>query len=160
MLVEMFTALVKTTGVAGGLAEKTSGLEGVALWLPPGKDMGVRAIVRAGFAMPRFVMSLPRSDRKRMMSVLGQTAERRKVLMPEPHWYIPAIGVDPEFQGIGLGSSLLEHGMARADRAGSPIYQETEIGRNVDFYLRLRFEVIEEFTPEGLDIRMWLVARR
>jgi len=40
MLVRMFTALIRTTVVAKGVAEKTPGMEGVALWLPPGRDMG------------------------------------------------------------------------------------------------------------------------
>jgi ribosomal protein S18 acetylase RimI-like enzyme len=159
MLVGMFTALTRTTVVAQGVAEKTPGLEGVALWFPPGKDMGVWAMVKAGFAMPRFVMRLPKLDRKRMMAVLRQVGERRKALMSEPHWYVAAIGVDPESQGMGYGSVLMEHGIARADRDEAPIYLETETERNVSFYRKLGFEVVEEFTPRGVDVEMWFMAR-
>jgi ribosomal protein S18 acetylase RimI-like enzyme len=160
MLVRMFAALVRTTVVAQGIAEKTTDLEGVALWFPPGRDMGVWAMVRAGFAMPRLVMGLPKSDRKRMMAVLRQVGERRKTLMPEPHWYVPAIGVDTESQGMGFGSVLMKHGIARADRDEAPIYLETETERNVGFYRQLGFDVIEEFTPKGVDVQMWFMARQ
>ncbi len=80
--------------------------------------------------------------------------------MPEPHWYVAALGVDPEVQGQGLGSVLMAHGMARADRDGRPIYLETETERNVGFYRRFGFDVVEEFIPEGLNVPMWLLARR
>lgn len=159
MLAGMFTALVRAVAVTG-VVEKTPDLSGVALWLPPGKDTGLWAMVRSGLAMPRFVMSLPKQDRKGMMTLLRQIGERRKLLMPEPHWYVAAIGVDPEFQGTGLGSVLMQHGITRADRDNRPIYLETESESNVGFYQHLGFDVIEEFTPEGLDLPMWLMARQ
>jgi len=160
MLVRMFTALIRTTVVAQGVAEKTPDLEGLALWLPPARDMGVWAMVKAGFAMPRFVVRLPKSDRKQMIAVLRQVGERREALMPAPHWYVPAIGVDPESQGMGFGSVLMKHGIARADRDEAPIYLETETERNVGFYQRLGFDVMEEFTPKAVDVRMWFMARQ
>lgn len=159
LLVRMFTGLTKATVAARGVAEKTPELNGVALWLPPGCDIGLWAMARSGFAMPRFVMSLPRQDRKRMMTVLSQIEERKQALMPEPHWYVAAIGIDPDHQGKGLGSALMRYGIARADRDKTPIYLETETESNVGFYQRLGFDVIEEFTPDGLDVLMWLMTR-
>ena len=152
--------MVRTTIAAKGIAEKTSDLTGVALWHPPERDLGVCAMVRSGLALPRSVMSLPRRDRKRMLFSFRQIGARRKALMPEPHWYVAALGVDPEVQGQGLGSVLMAHGMARADRDGRPIYLETETERNVGFYRRFGFDVVEEFIPEGLNVPMWLLARR
>ncbi|NND01369.1 MAG: GNAT family N-acetyltransferase [Acidimicrobiia bacterium] len=159
-LTRMFTALTQTTVMSGGLAEGTPGLDGVALWMPPGRDLGLWAMVRTGFAIPRFAMALPKPDRKRMLSVLRQIAERQKAVMPEPHWYVSAVGVDPESQGIGIGSALMEHGIARADREGAPVYLETETASNVAFYKKLGFNVLDEFTPAGVDVKLWHMARR
>lgn len=160
LLVAMFTGLTKTTVAARGLAETTPGIDAVALWLPPGKDFGFWAMVKSGFALPRFAMSLPAPDRNRMMAVLRQLGKRKKALMPDPHWYLAAIGVDPERQGEGLGSTLVKAGIRRADHENTSVYLETETAGNVGFYQHLGFEVLEQVTAAGLDLPVWLMIRR
>lgn len=157
LLAAMFTALTKATGAARGLAEATPDIDGVALWLPPGKDIGFWPMVKSGFALPRFVMSLPAPDRKRMMAVLRQLEERKKALMPDPHWYLSAIGVDPKRQGEGLGSTLVRSGLHRAEADHTPIYLETQTAGNVGFYQYLGFEVLEQITAAGLNLPLWLM---
>lgn len=158
-LVEMFTALTKSTVAARGVVEVTPGITGAAVWLPPGRDLGLWSMMRSGLALPRFAMGLPAADRGRMMSVLRQLDDRRKVLMPTRHWYLSAVGVDPSHHGEGLGSSLVRSGIAKADGDETPIYLETETETNVDFYLHLGFEIIEQTTAIGLDLPIWLMAR-
>lgn len=155
----MFTALVRTTLAAHGVVEATEGLEAVAVWLRPGRDMGLWSMLRAGFAIPRFAMTVPADDRRRMLAVLRQLDAKRKDVAPEPHWYVSAIGVDPAQQGEGLGSRLIAAGVERADREGRPIYLETETRSNVDFYEHRGFEVIEEIVVTGLDLPVWLMIR-
>lgn len=155
----MFTGLVRTVAAANGVAE-TTGFDAVALWLPPGREMGLWAMVRAGFALPRFVLTLPTEDRRRMMAVLRQLDEKRKKLLPEPHWYLTAVGVEPEHQGSGLGSALVEAGMSRADHDQSLIYLETETEGNVGYYEHLGFEVVDEIIAAGLGLPLWLMIRR
>lgn len=67
-----------------------------------------------------------------------------KARMPEPHWYLLVIGVDPELQGRGVGSALVRDGLAQADRNGHPCYLETSDPRNVAFYERHGFVVLQE----------------
>lgn len=159
-LATMFTALTRTVVAAGGLAETTSGFGAAALWQPPGRDIGSWAMVRSGLALPRFVIRMSRRDRGRMMGALRQIGDRRTQLMPGPHWYVPAIGVDPDHQGGGLGSALMGTGIERADRGGTPIYLETETEDNVGFYEHLGFEVLDEMVATPIDVRLWLMARR
>ncbi len=158
-LAQMFTGLVKTTTAAKGTAEATPGLEAAALWLGPGQDLGLWPMVRSGMAMARFAMKLPTADRRRMMAVLRQGEERRKELMPRPHWYLEAIGVDPQHQGAGFGSGLVRAGVRRADRDHTPVYLETETEGNVGFYEHLGFEVVEQAVAAGLDLPLWLMVR-
>lgn len=159
-LVAMFTSLTKTTVAGRGLAETTPGLDAVALWMRPGKDVGLWAMVKSGFALPRFAMSLPGEDRKRMMAVLRQFEQRKKALMPDPHWYLSAIGVDPDRQGEGLGSALVQSGIRRADLDHTAVYLETETEGNVGFYRHLGFQVIEQVTATGLGLPVWLMIKR
>lgn len=156
-LAEMFTALAKTTAAASGVAETTTGLEAVAFWLRPGRDIGWRAMVKTGMVMARFTMTLPGEDRRRMMAVLRQLDQRRKQLMAGPHWYLTAIGVEPERQGQGFGSALVRSGMTRADREVAPIYLETETQDNVGYYQHLGFDVIEQTVARGLGLPIWLM---
>lgn len=157
-LVAMFTAVTKATLAADGVAEATPDTRAVGLWLPPGKDLGLLSVVKSGFALPRFAMKLPGSDRKRMLAVLRQIGNKRKELMHEPHWYLSAIGVTPEHQGEGLGSTLVRAGLARAHHDNVPVYLETETERNVMFYSHLGFEVVGEITATGLDIPVWMLV--
>lgn len=114
---------------------------------------------RSGFALPRFALRLPPSERKVMLAVLQQFDHRRKHLMPSPHWYLSAVGVDPARHGEGLGSALVRRGIERAERDGRPIYLETETESNVRFYERLGFEVLEQSVATGLELPVWLMSR-
>jgi ribosomal protein S18 acetylase RimI-like enzyme len=158
-LSQMFAGLAKTTGAVGGVAEKTPGLEAVALWLPPGRRLGLWATVRSGLALPRFVMTLPAWERRHMMGVLREMDQRRSELMPRPHWYLEAIGVEPDQQGAGFGSALVRAGMLRADRDKAPIYLETETEANVAFYEHLGFDLVEKTVATDLDLPLWLMMR-
>lgn len=159
-LPEMFTGAVKMTAAARGVPERTAGFEAVALWLTPGRDIGLWPMVRSGFAAIRWAMKRPFLDFRRTMAVLRQFDRRRKELMPEPHWYVMAIGVDPVHQGQGHGSSLMHRGMWRADLDGRPIYLEADTDSIASFYEKLGFEVIGEMTIQELDLPFSLMVRR
>ena len=65
-----------------------------------------------------------------------------KKYVPEPHWYLLIVGVDPDLQGRGLGSALVKEGLVRADEANCPCYLETSEERNLAFYERCGFAVV------------------
>jgi len=58
------------------------------------------------------------------------------------------IGVDPVRQGRGLGSALLEAGLARCDAEGAMAYLESSNPKNVPLYERYGFEVLGVIEPE------------
>lgn len=94
-----------------------------------------------------------------MINVLRQTEQRRRDLMPRPHWYLEAIGVEPDHQGAGLGSALVRAGIARADRDKTPVYLETETEGNVGYYEYLGFGVVDQIVATGLDLPLWMMTR-
>lgn len=72
-------------------------------------------------------------------------AEADRALEPhrptEPAWFLATVGVDPDFQGTGLGAAVIKPGMEAATRAGCPAFLETSNEQNVRFYEHLGFVV-------------------
>ena len=101
-LTGMFRATIRTA-LHGDLPLATPGISAVAVWEPPRRRMLMSAL-RSGFAEERWVLSLPAPERRRVSAVFRRLAQRRNDLMPSPHWYLKAIGVEPTHQGRGLGA--------------------------------------------------------
>jgi ribosomal protein S18 acetylase RimI-like enzyme len=59
--------------------------------------------------------------------------------------HLQIIGTAPAMQSKGLGGTLIEVGFARAEARGVPCYFESTNPRNVPFYERHGFVVLEEY---------------
>jgi ribosomal protein S18 acetylase RimI-like enzyme len=73
--------------------------------------------------------------------------------------YLMILGVASHLQGHGHGGSLVRALSREADRAGLPIYLETETERNVRFYERLGFRTLKQITLPLIDLPMWEMLR-
>jgi ribosomal protein S18 acetylase RimI-like enzyme len=113
-----------------GRACTSPDLTGAALSLPPG---AWRAPTRVAVQHGRcFGIHLPKA------AGLAALMERRH--LREPHYYFPYIGVAPEAQGRGLGSTLMRPTLDRCDKEGLPAFLEATNERNTALYERLGFE--------------------
>jgi ribosomal protein S18 acetylase RimI-like enzyme len=124
----------------------------VALWLPPGvhsNEVALAALAEATID--------PASQDEVFAFLTMQTEAHPR----EPHWYLPLIGVDPEYQGLGFGSALLEHTLTTADVAGIPCYLEATSERNRALYARYGFKVMAaiQFGSSPTMWPMWRSAR-
>ena len=116
-----------------GSAYCVDDFSGAALWLPPGigpdsERLGALTAQHASAPVLRD------SD-----GVFEQMAAYH---VPEPHWYLPLIAVDPACQGRGLGGALLKQALARCDADGLPAYLESSNPRNIALYQRHGFEIL------------------
>jgi ribosomal protein S18 acetylase RimI-like enzyme len=75
------------------------------------------------------------------------------------HYYLPVIGILPEWQGRGFGSALLRPMLERCDREQLPAYLEASSPRNRDLYERHGFEVVEEIHVAKDSPPMWPMRR-
>ncbi len=67
-----------------------------------------------------------------------------------PHWRLGMLGVRPEAQGKGIGSKHVLGKLRMLDEAGTPVYLTSSNPRNVPFYERLGFSVVDRIQlPEG-----------
>ena len=64
-----------------------------------------------------------------------------------PHWYLPAIGVEPIMQSKGYGSVLMDHGVAVCDKQHTAAYLESTNPANISLYRRFGFEIVGEYSP-------------
>jgi ribosomal protein S18 acetylase RimI-like enzyme len=116
-----------------GSAYRTEDFAGSAMWLPPGAgpdEEALGAVLEAGVADDR---------RGEVFALLEEVAAAHP---DEPHWFLPAIGVDPARQSRGVGAALMARSLERCDAERAVAYLESSNPRNVVFYERLGFTVI------------------
>lgn len=127
----------------GHVTESNDGMA-VAIWIPPGRAITVGGMVRCGILALPFAVGL--RPFAKFMGANDAMGKFHKKYVPEPHWYLLIVGVDPDLQGRGRGTALVKEGLARADQANCPCYLETSEERNLAFYERHGFVVVETVT--------------
>jgi GNAT superfamily N-acetyltransferase len=134
-------------------ADVSDGLAGGALWSPPGRDRPSLS------SMLRLAPIVPALGRRTIdgLRLFAQADKQRP--RHTPHFYLGVLGTDPDQQGKGYGSALLEPVLERCDREGLPAYLESSKESNVPFYARHGWKVTEEVTVPGGDVRLWLMWR-
>ena len=152
-LLMFFTAMSSSYLHAGKAVHLVDGDAGAALWSDPGTtwrlqfDLGQIRAVFGSFGLRQVV----RGVRTQM--------QLDKLHPAEPHWYLGFLGVRESRRDQGRGSALLEEVLTRADDAQAPAYVESANERNLTFYHRHGFEVVEEFTLLGIGPRIWRMWR-
>lgn len=134
----------------------TDELTGVAIWLPPNHRTPPLDSLR-------LLPDLARLTGWRRLRVASDALEfleeRRRHHVPGPHFYLSVLGVEPDRQGTGIGTTLMGPVLGHCDRERLPAYLETAAARNVLLYERVGFEVVEELILPKTDIRGWLMRR-
>jgi len=136
----------------------TDDLRCAALWAPPGHTHSTlleTAQIVPAFAHPRLLWRVP------LVGLAWDRLERAHPRTP-PHFYLAVLGTDPSAQGRGLGSAVLAGVLDQCDAdgvaaylessnedrvnryAGTPCYLESSKERNITFYERFGFKVLEE----------------
>jgi ribosomal protein S18 acetylase RimI-like enzyme len=142
-LPRFFAETIRALHLQHGLCFTTDEHAGAAVWDPPGKWQ-VGLLTQARLA-PRMVAVFGRRVFK-LLSLLGAIQKQH---LAEPHYYLFAIGTDPAWQNRGVGTALLEPGLARCDAERMPAYLESSNERNLPFYRRHGFETTGEVRAAG-----------
>jgi ribosomal protein S18 acetylase RimI-like enzyme len=154
-----FFSLTVFNGIRYGEVHATSpDLEGIAVWLPSDNyPVTLWRLLRS--VPPSEILGFGRYGGSRMRG-LGQYIDAvHGRLAPFKHWFLQAIGVDPQFQGRGYAGRLLRRMLARIDEAGLPCYLETLEEQNVRLYEHFGFTVAEESAIPETNLTNWAMLR-
>ena len=132
---------------------------GAACWLPPERStISFPRQVRAGmFQLP---IHFGIRGFSRLLAYDAMAAKLHHTYAHEPHWYLAALGVQPDHQGQGIGGALMRPILARADGQGLPCYLETHKPENVRLYQRHGFEVSCHCQVPGHPVPVWAMLRK
>jgi ribosomal protein S18 acetylase RimI-like enzyme len=149
-----FAAFLKHVTMPHGETWIADGGGGAALWTPPNRwNVSLLTILAMGPALLRAV-GLSRVRR------IGAAANRVQRMHPStPHFYLFAIGVDPDRQGRGIGGALLEAVLRRCDAEQVPAYLEASTPNNRRLYERHGFRATDEVSMAPDAPPVWLMWR-
>jgi ribosomal protein S18 acetylase RimI-like enzyme len=122
-----------------------------------GRASMVDTVIAGMGQMPRLVRAIGVDGIYRAMTIFRVLAQSHP---GEPHLYLQAIGVDPDYQRRHLGVALLEYlrDQAMAHPHVNGVYLETATEANVAYYAARGYRVIGEISPLG--VRMWRMYQR
>jgi GNAT superfamily N-acetyltransferase len=126
-----------------GRAWTVDGSPGASLELPPNNwRMSIGTQIAHGPAFTRVFGS-------RLLHAFGLITVMEHRHLREPHYYFPYVGIAPDAQGQGLGTTLMRPTLERCDRERLPAYLEATSERNAALYERLGFEHLGAFSFGG-----------
>ena len=133
----------------------TDRLIGGAFWMPPGTWH--LSLFKQLSMLPAMTLIL-RGELPRLLRLLNAIEAKHP---HERHYYLPVIGVRPEWHGRGFGSALLRPILERCDSERLPAYLEASSPRNRALYERHGFAVVEEIRVSDSPPlwRMWREAK-
>ena len=134
----------------------TDRLIGGAFWMPPGTWH--LSMFKQLSMLPAMAV-ITRGDLVRLLRLLNAIEAKHP---HEEHYYLPVIGIRPEWQGRGFGSALLRPVLDRCDGERLPAYLEASSPRNRALYERHCFAVVEEMRVSDSPPlwRMWREPQR
>lgn len=145
--ISAFTEKLYAQATELGLVWQAGGGRGVAVWVPPGGEV-VDSSQTSG-PEPRSTDSQgPNPD---------ETWSWIESFVPDDAWYLEVLGVDPDAQGAGLGGALVRHGLELAREDGAGAFLETFAARNVRYYERFGFNVVDEDDVPGKGPHVWFM---
>jgi len=150
------TILLRYTFLYGNI-DYSGDHKGVAMWIGPDnpfpKDIKIFSM---GMILYPFKIGI--RNFLRALDLSGQWSRGHKK-MPARHYYLVVMGVEPEFQGKGIGSDLMQYALKKIDNEKLECYLETVTPEDVKFYEKHNFKVFFN-KGFGIDNHYWLMKRK
>ncbi len=141
----------RSHGVYIETPDKTSG---AGIWsLPPANDQDRKMAQKSARQKKEFIKNqMGQNCLDTYNRIVDFMAEAANDVVSDRFWYLSILGIDPERQGSGLGRTLMEPVLRKADQVEAPVYIESFTPKNFGFYKGLGFveaKAIEEPLTES-----------
>ncbi|KAI1327514.1 hypothetical protein F5Y16DRAFT_192282 [Xylariaceae sp. FL0255] len=142
--VDLFNYIVASHIYKGTVTTIGPDYDGVALWMPPGKDADDwLTLFRSG--MWRLFYQMSAEGRRRyydeLIPLLHRTKHEVMGDRDDNCYYLVYLGTKPSGQGRGYARKLIEHMAAKADAEGRAMYLESSSEKNNSYYKKFGFEI-------------------
>ncbi|KAI2624192.1 hypothetical protein GGR54DRAFT_654993 [Hypoxylon sp. NC1633] len=142
--VDIFNYIVAAHCYRGIVTTIGPDYEGVALWMPPGKEMDDWVtVIRSG--MWRLYYQLSAEGRRRyyqeLLPVLHDAKLETMGDRDNDCYYLVYLGTKPSGQRRGYARKLIEQMAAKADAEGRAMYLESSSDKNTAYYQKFGFEI-------------------
>ena len=143
-MTQLFYFILKSGLKEGGIFIKDSPeMNGVAMLIPAG--IPKKTFAAFSFtAFARLLFTYKFKTIMRLMTLAKYMMKIHKRIIPRQHYYLSIIGVNPKYQGQGIGKKLLLSINNAMDQKQMPIYLETQNKKNVSIYNKYGFQVVHK----------------
>jgi ribosomal protein S18 acetylase RimI-like enzyme len=141
------------------IAEDAGKLTGVAVWVPPSRDLSAAPVRLPDAAMKAMMSAFPPDMRARFYNFLRTLAGAREKAVRPPFWSLAPIAVLPSEQGRGIASALIRRNLRDADAQRLPCFLATQDEANLAIYRRFGFEKVREDSLPLTDIVHYTMLR-
>ena len=130
---------------------------GVSIWSRP---IEAELEVKKDKEKKTFILNqMGRESLETSQKIVGSMSINTNTLIEKEAWYLSIVGILPGFQGKGLGIELVSKVLEKTDRIQVRTFLETFTPRNMSFYERLGFRVLDSFYEPNTQSDYWLMAR-
>jgi len=137
----------------------TTEISGVIFTLPPVHTrITLWEYIKSGFFLTPFLLGF--HNYKQSMDCerfVANTQER--IMKNRPHYYLWGLAVDPKQQVTGIGAALLLTVLTKADAQKVPVYLETHDEKNVSYYQKHGFFLIDTVKIPKYQLQVWCMLR-
>ncbi len=156
---DFFKFMLRYTIMYGEAYTTSQNFEGAALWLPS-QYASITPALAAKAGKEELERSVGDDFMARLNLVNGYADEKHTTHISAPHWYLAYIGIDPDFQGKGFGSKLINPMLERFSADWLPCYLETSTKINVSLYEHFGFRLIEEYIVPQTRLTFYAMLRK
>lgn len=150
---------ILNTALRYGLVYTTPGIKGVIFTLPPGHTkISLWEYILSGFLLTPFVLGF--RNYKRSMECEDFVSDTQvRIMKNRPHYYLWGLAVNPNQKAQGIGTALLKPLLAQADAQKMPIYLETHDEKNVRYYQKYGFDLVDSTSIQKYQLQIWCMLR-